>query len=131
MTPLRVESYNGTRIEFFDGWVRVHVPGYPPFEAVAQDDAEYRARAYALGFTDSEGVLAIDRMNAEHDRAHAFLAKRLGLRVSPALEWVARGKPEETDTTGELVRDAEEQFVLAFHRFKNALIYAGLWSRPR
>lgn len=128
----RVESYNGTRLVFHDGWIEITVPGHPTFQAVAEDTAEYRARAFALGFTDPEtGATNVDAMNAEHDRAHAFLAKRLGLRVSPVLEWIAMGRPTDDSMSGlDYVRDAEEQFVLAYHRYRNALIHAGLWTRP-
>lgn len=110
--------YGHTLIECHsEGWVRVVLPDGKSFNAVPEDNDEYRQRALDLGYPDDAG----HRMNLEHDLLHAKLAYCFGLPVSPALQDTADGAPIN-ELTG-----AEEAMVLATHRYLNELRKRGLW----
>lgn len=103
---------NGTKITINHGWVQVTLPDGRVFAALPQETPDYEMRAYALGFSSSWD------MCKWHDLTHAILADWLGLKVSPALLAAAGDQIDHTLT------DAEEQVVLALHRFINELHHA-------
>lgn len=120
MNPVKQYVYGHTLVEVHsEGWVRVVLPDGRVMTAVPELTPEYAARSRALGYSDDGHT-----MNLEHDRLHAMLAYMLGLYVSPAL-LAAAGKEPLNALTG-----AEEDAVLALHRFVNELRAAGWWPPP-
>lgn len=111
---MKRERFGHTVVETHDGWVLVRLPAGGEIRSLPEDNNEYIARAHALGFNTA------NEMNEAHDREHAWLAHVMGLPVSPALYAVAYEKGP-SELTG-----AEEEVILALHRYRNLLRKAGL-----
>jgi hypothetical protein len=110
-----VERYGKTVVTTHEGWLDITLPDGTTFQALPQDNDEYRAMAERLGYgTDT---LAMCR---DHDPLHAAMAQFLGLSVSPALAGGANGDPIN-ELTG-----AEEDMVLSIQRFMRMAMAAGL-----